>query len=68
VTDKMPFNFLWLGPLRFAGISAGRGLFTVGENPIDTCLSIYLQHFTSLPDYGERPAAILCSAIGNING
>ena len=59
VTDKMPFNFLWLG-LAFAVFPRAR-VIHCRRNPIDTCLSIYLQHFTSLPDYAsDRSDLVFC--------
>jgi tetratricopeptide (TPR) repeat protein len=45
VVDKMPTNFLNLG-LIYAVLPNAR-IIHVHRNPIDTCLSIYFQHFTT---------------------
>jgi tetratricopeptide (TPR) repeat protein len=39
VTDKMPFNFFWVGLVHLL-LPKARFLFSV-RNPVDTCLSIY---------------------------
>lgn len=43
VVDKMPNNFLWLGPFH-AAFPQARIIHTL-RNPADTCLSIYFQNF-----------------------
>jgi tetratricopeptide (TPR) repeat protein len=59
VTDKMPFNFLWLG-LALVVFPRAR-VIHCRRNPIDTCLSIYLQHYASLPDYAsDRSDLVFC--------
>jgi Flp pilus assembly protein TadD len=59
VTDKMPFNFLWIG-LALVVFPRAR-VIHCRRNPIDTCLSIYLQHYTSLPDYAsDRSDLVFC--------
>jgi tetratricopeptide (TPR) repeat protein len=48
VTDKMPFNFLWVG-LVHAVLPKAR-IVHCRRNPVDTCLSIYTTHFAQ--DWG----------------
>ena len=43
VVDKMPANFMFLG-LMHAALPGAR-IIHLERNPIDTCLSIYFQHF-----------------------
>ena len=43
VTDKMPFNFLWLGPVHLFLPNAR--IIHCRRNPVDTCLSIYTTQF-----------------------
>jgi tetratricopeptide (TPR) repeat protein len=43
VTDKMPFNFLWLGLIRLAFPRAR--IIHCRRHPIDTCLSMYFANF-----------------------
>jgi tetratricopeptide (TPR) repeat protein len=43
VVDKMPGNFLHLGMIRAAFPNAR--IIHMQRNPVDTCLSIYFQHF-----------------------
>jgi tetratricopeptide (TPR) repeat protein len=45
VTDKMPFNFLWLGLVHLLFPNAR--IVHCRRNPIDTCLSIYTMQFSS---------------------
>ena len=45
VTDKMPFNFLWLGVVHLLFPNAR--VVHCRRNPIDTCLSIYSMQFSS---------------------
>jgi len=45
VTDKMPFNFLWLGLVHL--IFPNARVVHCRRNPIDTCLSIYTNHFAT---------------------
>jgi tetratricopeptide (TPR) repeat protein len=51
VTDKMPTNFAFLG-LIHAALPNAR-IIHMRRNPIDTCLSIYFQHFESAVSYGN---------------
>jgi tetratricopeptide (TPR) repeat protein len=43
VTDKMPFNFLWVGLLHT--LLPGARVVHCRRNPVDTCLSIYSTYF-----------------------
>jgi tetratricopeptide (TPR) repeat protein len=43
VTDKMPFNFLWVGLVH--ALLPGARFVHCRRNPIDTCLSIYSTYF-----------------------
>jgi Flp pilus assembly protein TadD len=45
VTDKMPFNFLWLGLVHL--IFPNARVVHCRRNPVDTCLSIYTTQFTT---------------------
>jgi tetratricopeptide (TPR) repeat protein len=49
VVDKMPGNFLHLGLIHAALPHAH--IIHMRRNPIDTCLSIYFQHFESFQSY-----------------
>jgi tetratricopeptide (TPR) repeat protein len=51
VVDKMPANFLRLG-LIHAALPNAR-ILHMRRNPIDTCLSIYFQHFESSHSYAN---------------
>ena len=51
VVDKMPVNFLWLG-LIHAALPNAR-IVHLQRNPLDTCLSIYFQHFESAYSYAN---------------
>lgn len=43
ITDKMPLNFRWLGLIH--SIFPHAKIIHINRNPIDTCLSIYTNHF-----------------------
>jgi hypothetical protein len=43
VTDKMPFNFLWVGLVR--ALLPNARMVHCRRNPVDTCLSIYSTNF-----------------------
>jgi tetratricopeptide (TPR) repeat protein len=43
VTDKMPFNYLWIGVIHLLFPNAR--IIHCRRNPVDTCLSIYSTHF-----------------------
>jgi tetratricopeptide (TPR) repeat protein len=43
VTDKMPFNFLWVGLVHL--LFPGARIVHCKRNPVDTCLSIYSTQF-----------------------
>jgi tetratricopeptide (TPR) repeat protein len=49
VTDKMPTNFAFLG-LIHAALPNAR-IIHMQRNPLDTCLSIYFQHFETMVSY-----------------
>jgi tetratricopeptide (TPR) repeat protein len=51
VVDKMPANFLSLGLIHEALPDAR--IIHMRRNPIDTCLSIYFQHFKSAHPYAD---------------
>jgi tetratricopeptide (TPR) repeat protein len=51
VVDKMPANFLSLG-LIHAALPNAR-IIHIQRNPIDTCLSIYFQHFRAAHSYAN---------------
>jgi Flp pilus assembly protein TadD len=51
ITDKMPFNFLWLGLIHLIFPSAR--IIHCRRNPIDTCLSIYTNQFTMRWDFAS---------------
>ena len=59
VTDKMPFNFLWIGLIR--AVFPRARIIHCRRSPIDTCLSIYTQYFASPPDYAsDRGDLVFC--------
>jgi tetratricopeptide (TPR) repeat protein len=45
VTDKLPFNFLWLGLVHL--LLPNARIIHCRRNPVDTCLSIYTTHFAN---------------------
>ena len=49
ITDKMPANFLFIGLLHVMLPNAR--IIHVRRDPVDTCLSCFIQHFTSGQDY-----------------
>ncbi|HEU0156842.1 MAG TPA: sulfotransferase, partial [Stellaceae bacterium] len=49
VTDKMPFNFFWIGLIRAALPRAS--IIHCRRNPVDTCLSIYCTRFATRQDF-----------------
>ncbi len=51
VTDKMPFNFLWLGLVHLLFPNAR--IVHCRRNPIDTCLSIYATQFIQTWGYAS---------------
>lgn len=53
VTDKMPYNFLWIGLVRAAFPKAR--IIHCRRHPVDTCLSIYCTNFdTRSAFFGDR--------------
>ena len=53
VTDKMPFNFLWIGLVHILFPRAR--IVHCRRNPVDTCLSIYSTLFAQQLGLRERP-------------
>ncbi len=51
VTDKNPYNFLWIGLIRL--IFPNARIIHCQRNPIDTCLSIYTTHFGVRTSYAS---------------
>jgi tetratricopeptide (TPR) repeat protein len=51
VVDKMPGNFMHLGLIHAAFPHAR--IIHMQRNPLDTCLSIYFQHFNASHDYAN---------------
>jgi len=49
VTDKNPFNFIWIGLIHLVFPQAR--IIHCRRSPIDTCLSIYTTHFAEEKDY-----------------
>ena len=49
IVDKMPSNFLHLGLAH--AVFPQASIIHMQRNPVDTCLSIYFQHFNSTHDY-----------------
>jgi tetratricopeptide (TPR) repeat protein len=49
VTDKMPFNFFWVGLTR--AVFPKAFIIHCRRNPIDTCLSIYFTRFATRQDF-----------------
>jgi tetratricopeptide (TPR) repeat protein len=45
VTDKMPLNFRWIGPL--LSLFAGARIFHITRDPVATCWSMFKRNFTS---------------------
>jgi tetratricopeptide (TPR) repeat protein len=50
-TDKMPFNFFWVGLVHLLFPNAV--IVHCRRNPIDTCLSIYMTQFTAVWDFAS---------------
>ncbi len=46
VVDKMPGNFHYLGLIH--AVFPNARIVHMQRNPIDTCLSIYFQHFSTI--------------------
>jgi tetratricopeptide (TPR) repeat protein len=50
-TDKMPFNYLWVGLVHLLFPNA---VFVYcRRNPVDTCLSIYMTQFATVPAFSN---------------
>jgi tetratricopeptide (TPR) repeat protein len=66
VTDKMPFNFLWIGLVRLLFPNAR--FIHCRRNPIDTCLSIYSTQFTQSWGYASDRGDLLLSPVPPADG
>jgi Sulfotransferase family len=51
VTDKLPYNFLWIGLIHLALPNAR--IIHCRRHPVDTCLSIYFAHFARRANFGS---------------
>ena len=49
ITDKMPFNFFWVGLIRAA--LPNTSIIHCRRNPVDTCLSIYFTRFATRQNF-----------------
>lgn len=58
VTDKMPFNFFWIGLVRLAFPNAA--IIHCRRDPLDTCLSIYFTRFATRQDFAYDREDIVC--------
>jgi tetratricopeptide (TPR) repeat protein len=56
-TDKMPFNFFWVGLVRLLFPNAR--IVHARRNPVDTCLSIYTTPFTALWGFTSAPSDLV---------
>ena len=56
VTDKMPHNFLYLGLIDL--LFPGARVIHCQRDPIDTCLSIYFQHFNDFHGYARNLSSL----------
>jgi tetratricopeptide (TPR) repeat protein len=57
ITDKMPLNYLYLGPIHAA--LPGARIIHCKRSPIDTCLSIYLTPFRRGIEFGHDRETII---------
>jgi hypothetical protein len=51
VTDKMPFNYLWIGLIR--AVFPRARFIHCRRHPVDTCLSIYFTPFSTIPSFAS---------------
>ncbi|HEX8013085.1 MAG TPA: sulfotransferase [Casimicrobiaceae bacterium] len=58
VTDKMPFNFLWVGLIRLVFPNAA--IIHCRRDPVDTCLSIYFTRFATRQDFAYDRDDLVC--------
>ncbi len=56
VTDKMPHNFICLGLI--AQMLPGARIIHCQRDPVDTCLSVYFQHFNTHHAYASDLSAL----------
>jgi tetratricopeptide (TPR) repeat protein len=57
VTDKMPFNFVWLGLVH--RVLPGARVVHCRRNPVDTCLSLYTTYLNRVLDYATDRADLV---------
>ena len=58
VTDKLPYNFLWIGLIHLALPNAR--IVHCRRHPVDTCLSIYFTHFARRANFGSDRGDLVC--------
>jgi tetratricopeptide (TPR) repeat protein len=58
VTDKLPYNFLWIGLIHLALPNAR--IIHCRRHPVDTCLSIYFAHFARRATFGSDRGDLAC--------
>ena len=58
VTDKMPFNFFWVGLIHLVFPQAR--FLHCRRHPIDTCLSIHFTHFAQRTEFAARRDDLVC--------
>jgi tetratricopeptide (TPR) repeat protein len=58
VTDKLPYNFLWIGLIHLALPNAR--IVHCRRHPVDTCLSIYFAHFARRANFGSDRGDLAC--------
>jgi tetratricopeptide (TPR) repeat protein len=58
VTDKLPYNFLWIGLIHLALPNAR--IIHCRRHPVDTCLSIYFAHFARRANFGSDRGDLAC--------
>jgi tetratricopeptide (TPR) repeat protein len=57
ITDKMPFNFFWLGLI--AAVLPNASILHCRRSPVDTCLSIYFTRFATRQDFAYSSGDIV---------
>jgi hypothetical protein len=58
ITDKLPYNFLWIGLIHLALPNAR--IIHCRRHPVDTCLSIYFAHFARRASFGSDRGDLVC--------
>ncbi len=59
VTDKLPFNLIWLGVIHLLLPKAR--IVQCRRHPVDTCLSIYFTHFKQTIAFANDKAALVAA-------